>query len=120
MHSNKFVIGTFICSFIVLGCLYYWVVNFSPRVVTPEDILLRKVDSLTIKVDSINRANDSIKVIIDTTEIEIQHTYEKYIEIRDRITYQSVDSDCMFFSNYLSQDSQRFIDTINFQAVEAY
>lgn len=120
MSSNKFAIGIFICGFIIIGCLYYWVVNFSPRVSTPEDILLRKVDSLTIKVDSINRANDSIKVIIDTTEIEIQHTYEKYIEIRDRIAHQPIDSDCVFFSNYLSQDSQRFIDTINFQPVETY
>lgn len=120
MNSNKFVIGVFICGFLLIGCLYYWVVNFSPRIVTPEDIILRKVDSLTTKIDSIRRANDSIRVIIDTTEVEIQHTYEKYIEIRDRITYQSVDSDCVFFSDYLSQDSQRFIDTINFEPIKAY
>lgn len=105
---------------ILFGCIYYWVVNFSPKIVTPEDILMRKVDSLSVKIDSIKRANDSIKVIIDTTEIEIQHTYEKYIEIRNRISMQSVDSDCVFFSDYLSKDSRRFIDTINFKSAEAY
>lgn len=104
----------------LIGAMYYWVVNFSPKIVTPEDILMRKVDSLTVKVDSIKRANDSIKVIIDTTEVQIQHTYEKYIEIRDRIVEQPIDSDCIFFSNYLSKDSQRFIDTIDFHPAETY
>lgn len=117
--GNKFWIVVFI--FVVFfGCIYYWIVNFSPKIVTPEDILMRKVDSLSFKMDSIRRANDSIRAIIDTTEIEIQHTYEKYIEIRDRISVQSMDSDCVFFSNYLSKDSQRFIDTINFTTTEAY
>ena len=109
-----------ICVLGLIGCIYYWVVNFSPRIETPEDILMRKVDSLTTKIDSIKRANDSIKIIIDTTQIEIEHTYEKYIEIRDRIVYQSVDSDCVFFSNYLSEDSKRYIDTIHFESIEAY
>lgn len=104
----------------LLGVLCYWVVVSTPKIVTPEEILLRKVDSLSAKIDSINRLNDSIKTIIDTTEIEIQHTYERYIEIRDRIIEQSVDSDCIFFSDYLSKDSQRFVDTINFEPVKAY
>lgn len=120
MNSNKFAIGVFICIFCLIGCLYYWVVNFSPKIETSGDILLRKVDSLTTKVDSIRRANDSIKVIIDTAEIQIQHTYEKYIEIRDHIVEQPIDDDCLFFSDYLSKDSQRFIDTINFQPAQAY
>jgi predicted membrane GTPase involved in stress response len=79
-----------------------------------------KIDSLYTKVDSIRRANDSIKVIIDTTEVEIEHVYEKYIQTYDRIVIQSVDSDCIFFSNYLSEDSKRFIDTINFKSAEAH
>jgi len=104
---------------LLFGSLYYWVVNFSPSIDTPEAKILRKIDSLNVKVDSIRRANDSIKVIIDTTEIEIEHVYEKYIQIRDRIVTQSTDSDCVFFSNYLSEDSKRFIDTINFEPVKA-
>ena len=105
---------------ILIGCLYYWVVNFSPTIDTPESQILRKIDSLNTKVSSIKRANDSIKIIIDTTEIEIEHVYEKYIQIRDHIVTQSVDSDCVFFSNYLSNDSKRFVDTINFESIEAY
>lgn len=118
--KDKYLWIPVICLFILIGCGYYWVVNFSPRIETPEDILMRKVDSLTTKVDSIRRANDSIKIIIDTTQVQIEHTYEKYIEVRDRIVYQSVDSDCVFFSNYLSEDSKRYIDTIHFEPVETY
>ena len=103
-----------------MGCLYYWVVNFSPKIETPEDKILKEMELLSNKVDSIKRANDSIKVIIDTTEVEIEHVYEKYIQVREHIITQSVDSDCVFFSNYLSNDSKRFIDTINFEPAETY
>jgi hypothetical protein len=104
---------------IVFGCLYYWVINFS-YVQSDEDRLLEEINHLTVKVDSIRGANDSIKIIIDTTEVKIEHVYEKYIQVYDRIITQSVDSDCVFFSRYLSEDSKRFIDTINFKSIETY
>lgn len=105
---------------LLIGFAYYWVVNYSPRTDSNEEKLLREMELLSNKVDSIKRANDSIKVIIDTTEVEIEHVYEKYIQVRDRIVIQSVDSDCVFFSNYLSNDSKRFIDTINFRTTKTY
>ena len=103
---------------ILFGCLYYWVISFTPPI--QDETLLKKIDSLNVKISSIKRANDSIKIIIDTTEVEIQHVYEKYIQVYDRIVTQSVDSDCVFFSRYLSEDSKRYIDTINFKSAEAY
>lgn len=103
-----------------MGCLYYWIANFTPSIRTPEDEILEKIENLTTKVDSIRRSNDSIKIIIDTTEVEIEHVYEKYIQVHDRIVTQSVDSDCVFFSRYLSEDSKRYVDTINFEPVKAY
>lgn len=101
-----------------MGCLYYWIANFTPS--TSEDEILEKIENLTTKVDSIRRSNDSIKIIIDTTEVEIEHVYEKYIQVHDRIVTQSVDSDCVFFSRYLSEDSKRYVDTINFEPVKAH
>jgi arabinogalactan endo-1,4-beta-galactosidase len=109
-----------VCLAILFGFIYYWIVKYSPSIETPEDKILKEMELLSNKVDSIKRANDSIKVIIDTTEVEIEHVYEKYIQVRDRIIIQSVDSDCVFFSNYLSNDSKRFIDTINFVPAETY
>ena len=104
----------------IIGCLYYWIVKYSPTNEPPEDKILEEIELLSNKVDSIKRANDSIKVIIDTTEVKIEHVYEKYIQVREHIVNQSIDSDCVFFSNYLSNDSKRFIDTINFVTTEAY
>jgi len=106
------------CAILLIGCLYYWIANFTPS--TPEDEILEKIENLTTKVDSIRRSNDSIKIIIDTTEVEIEHVYEKYIQVHDRIVTQSVDSDCVFFSRYLSEDSKRYVDTINFEPVKAH
>lgn len=103
-----------------MGCLYYWIANFTPSTHTPEDEILEKIENLTTKVDSIRRSNDSIKIIIDTTEVEIEHVYEKYIQVHDRIVTQSVDSDCVFFSRYLSEDSKRYVDTINFEPIKAH
>lgn len=115
MHKSFWI--SIIIIAIVIGYFYYWVVKYSPRV--ESDNLLEKMELLSNKIDSIKRANDSIKVIIDTTEIEIEHVYEKYIQVRNHIVVQSVDSDCVFFSNYLSNNSKRFIDTINFEPVKA-
>ena len=103
-----------------IGGLYYIGVSTASKYPSPEEKLLRKIDSLTTKVDSIRRTNDSIKIIIDTAEIKINHVHEEYIQIYDRIVNQSVDSDCVIFSKYLSKDSERYIDTINFKAGEAY
>ena len=113
--SNLPIIG---CILLLVVCICCWVFNFTPK--PSEDEVLREMQILNSKVDSIKRANDSIKVIIDTTEVKIEHVYEKYIQVRERIAAQSVDSDCVFFSNYLSKDSERFIDTIDFKTIETY
>ena len=103
-----------------MGGLYYLIANHTPDIPSKEDKLMKEMKQISSKVDSIKRANDSIKVVIDTTEVKIEHVYEKYIQVREHIAAQSVDSDCVFFSNYLSQDSQRFIDTIDFKSAQTY
>lgn len=118
MNKPIWVVVIFTLS--IIGCLYYWVVNYSPSIESSEDKILGEIELLSNKVDSIKRANDSIKVIIDTTKVEIEHVYEKYIQVREHIITQSIDSDCVFFSNYLSNDSKRFIDTINFVPTETH
>ena len=115
---NKSFWITIVTLVVVIVCLYYWVVTYSPRVDDDSSQLLEKMELLNNKVDSIKRANDSIRIIIDTTDVEIEHVYEKYIQVREHIVTQSVDSDCVFFSDYLSSNSRRFIDTINFETTE--
>ena len=69
MNKSIWVIA--VCTIAIIGCFYYWVVKYSPKIETPEDKILEEMELLSNKVDSIKRANDSIKVIIDTTEVEI-------------------------------------------------
>ena len=113
---NKFFWAPIVVIAIAMGFFYYWVVNYSPSV--EDNSTLKKMELLSNKIDSIKRANDSIRIIIDTTDVEIEHVYETYIQVREHIVTQSVDSDCVFFSNYLSNNSKRFIDTINFKTTE--
>jgi len=68
---NKSIWVITVCTIAIIGCFYYWVVKYSPKIETPEDKILEEMELLSNKVDSIKRANDSIKVIIDTTEVEI-------------------------------------------------
>jgi hypothetical protein len=117
---NKTFLIVTACTITIIGFFYYYIVKFSPDIKTPDDAIVEKIELLSNKVDSIRKANDSIRVIIDTTEIKIEHVYEKYIQVREHIITQSVDSDCVFFSDYLSSDSKRFIDTINFVPAETY
>lgn len=117
---NKTYIGALLCSLAIVGCLCYWGLSFSNRGISTEEKLLKEMEVISNKVDSIKRANDSLKVIIDTTEVEIEHVYENYIQVREHIITQSIDSDCVFFSNYLSEDNRRFIDTIDFKTIETY
>ena len=117
---NKTFLIVAACTITTIGFLYYYIVKFSPDIKTSNDALIEEIELLNNKVDSIRKVNDSIKVIIDTTEIKIEHVYEKYIQVREHIITQSVDSDCVFFSDYLSSDSKRFIDTINFVPIETY
>ena len=68
MTKNLWI--SIISTIVLIGCLYYWVVNYSPSVPDKNKELLEKIDNLYTKVYSIRRANDIIKVIIDTKEVE--------------------------------------------------
>lgn len=70
----------------------------------------RKVDisneellqSVSNKIDSLTHYKDSLKIVVDTNKVKIIEVEKKYETIRDRIITQSVDSDCITFSNYIS------------------
>ena len=60
------------------------------------------LQSLNNKIDSLTNYKDSLKIIVDTNKVKIIEIEKKYETIRDRISTQSVDSDCITFSNYIS------------------
>ena len=64
--------------------------------------LLRSIDSLKTKIDSLKNYRDSLQAVVDTNKVKIIEVEKRYETIRDRIINQSVDSDCVTFSNYIS------------------
>jgi len=99
--NNKIVIGVIVVIIIILLGLQQWVIyNRVPEV--PNSELLRSLDSLKSQIDSLNFTRDSLRTVIDTNKVQIIEIEKRYETIRDRIINQSVDSDCITFSNYLS------------------
>lgn len=79
--------------------------------------LVQSIDSLRIKIDSLSNYRSSLKTIVDTNKVRIIEVEKRYETIRNHIITQSVDSDCITFSNYLS-NYQRFSSVDNSSTIE--
>ena len=97
---NKIVIGIIIVVVVLLGLQQWLIFNKPPEVTNVE--LLQSLDSLNSKINNLNFTRDSLKAVIDTNKVQIINVEKRYETIRDRIINQSVDSDCVTFSNYIS------------------
>lgn len=66
----------------------------------------------------LQKQRDSLNVIDDSLHFNIITQENKYETIHNRIIGQSVDSDCLYFANYLSAKGQRLLDSNNCQATK--
>lgn len=76
------------------------------RYYTNNDTYLQEIQKLESKIDSIKSHRDSLHLVIDSTHTEminIKHTYEKTVDI---IHNNSVDSNYVFFTNYINNYSR--------------
>lgn len=76
------------------------------RYYTNNDAYLQEMLKLESKIDSIKSHRDSLHLVIDSTHTEminIKHTYEKTVDI---IHNNSVDSNYVFFTNYINNYSR--------------
>ena len=85
-----------IISLLVIQCI------FISKQKSKEVDYVKLIDSINIKIDSLQNKRDSLILIVDTNKVKIIEVEKRYETIRDRIITQSVDSDCITFSNYLS------------------
>lgn len=91
----------------LVGVILVVILWFSLRT-TPTDIpdykeLTNKIDSLNSELSLLKLERDSLLTVIDSSKVKvevIEHWYEK--ELTD-ITNQSIASDVVFFTEYLSQ-----------------
>ena len=93
--------------YVPVGVILVVILWFSLRT-TPTDIpdykeLTNKIDSLNSELSLLKLERDSLLTVIDSSKVKvevIEHWYEK--ELTD-ITNQSIASDVVFFTEYLSQ-----------------
>ena len=64
-------------------------------------------------VDSLRESIDSIQINIDAINDSLQHLHINYDSQFNIILHQSVDSDMLFFTDYLSKTSGRFTSSDN-------
>lgn len=93
--------------YVLVGVILVAILWFSLRT-TPTDVpdykeLTNKIDSLNSELSLLKLERDSLLTVIDSSKVKvevIEHWYEK--ELTD-ITNQSIASDVVFFTEYLSQ-----------------
>lgn len=68
-----------------------------------SDSVLKIVDSLNVELDYLRMEKAELLEKIDTSKVKIKVIEKWYEKKRDIILTQPTDSDCMFFSNYLSE-----------------
>lgn len=66
--------------------------------------LLLKMDSLNNKLDSLSIKRDTLYNTIDSSKKNVTVIQNWYEEKRNHVLTQPIDSDCLFFSNYLSKN----------------
>ena len=84
-------------------------------------LVYKYIPTRTIKteVKQEKHIRDSLNIVNDTIQYKIITLEKHYETIRNTITTQSINSDCVYFSDYLSKDSKRFSDTINIDTTKA-
>lgn len=95
--------------YVLVGAILVVILWFLLRTIPTDDNipnykeLTNKIDSLNSELSLLKLERDSLLTIIDSSKVKvkvIEHWYEK--ELTD-ITNQSIASDVVFFTEYLSQ-----------------
>lgn len=97
--NRKYVIWLLILILLILGIFYHFKAR---NVIDNHD----KIDTIETQIDSIKVINDTIYITIKETEEKIKVIKQKYEEDRNIVLHQSTDSDIVFFSKYLSENSE--------------
>ena len=91
--------------FVILSVIIY-IVYLGKResvVNTNYKELVNTIDSLSLCIDSLQLVNDSLYNNINNSEENIKIVEKWYEKEYHYILTQPTDSDCLFFSNYLSK-----------------
>ena len=112
--------GLTVVIFLILMILQQWLIRKS---LEEQDFevsnqeLMQSINSLNDKIDSLKISRDSLQAIVDTSKVQIKKKKKRYETIHDRIITQSIDSDCILFARYIS-NNQGLLSNNNSTAIK--
>lgn len=80
--------------------------------------LIHDLDSISSKLDSLLLERDSLIQVIDSSKANVEYIDKWYEKALIDITNQSIASDVVFFTEYLSETDKRFVNSNNTTAVK--
>ena len=99
--SKKIIFSILVIFIICIGIYFYNSKNQINNSINHKE-LLHTIDSLNYKIDSLSLEREELISKIDSSKDKvevIEHWYEKEY---NTVLTQPIDSDCVFFSKYLS------------------
>lgn len=105
MNTDKVILVVAIVIIVILVSIQYVAIKNSTTNNVTNYELLQSIDSLRYKIDSLEFSREKLRTVVDTNKVKIIEIEKKYETVRNHIITQSIDSDCVFFSNYLSNYS---------------
>jgi len=116
MKSNIIII------ILLAGLIIIEILNYS-KVQRPETS--KEIDSLQVKIEQLSNLNtslndsiDSLKALKNKVDLSIIRINERYEKDFDSIISQSVASDVQYFTEYLSENSTRLLNSNNSNTVK--
>jgi len=115
MKNNVAIILLLILTIGLLIAQHYAIRKNVPNT---EDEVIKHITLLESKIDSIKSVRDSLIIVCDTTKVKIIELEKRHETIRDSIISQSVNSDCIVFSEYISKYNSGLISTNNTESTQ--
>lgn len=75
--------------------------------------LIHDLDSLSSKLDSVLLERDSLVQVIDSSKANVEYINKWYEKTLIDVTNQSIASDVLFFTEYISKADKGFINSNN-------
>lgn len=97
----------FIFALVEAGYIYYMTLEYK-KLYEWEDTNVHKIDSL---IDVINNRNDSIEYRIDTITVKVEENKHEFKEEFNNVSNFSIDSNLVFFTEYISEYERRHLDS---------
>ena len=103
IQFSKYRVIIDIIVIIICAVILYKVLDKPAKIIRDESLKI-KVDSLNTEIKLLKEERDSLKQSIDSSEAQVVLIEKWYEKEYNTIITQPVDSDCLFFSNYLSKE----------------